>query len=82
MQEQLEIKKKDEEEALIKHRQEKKDAYIKYLRNNMYDKYEEAKRQKKESSSEIKPMGKWKKKSAEKEENDNQLQALDLEVKV
>lgn len=48
----------------------------------MYDKYEEAKRQKKEASSEIKPMGKWKKKSAEKEENDNQLQALDLEVKV
>lgn len=67
---------------MIRHKQEKKDAYIKYLRNNMYDKYEEAKRQKKEASSEIKPMGKWKKKSAEKEENDNQLQALDLEVKV
>ena len=56
---------------MIKHKQEKKDAYIKYLRNNMYDKYEEAKRQKKEASSEIKPMGKWKKKSAEKEDSDN-----------
>ncbi len=32
----------------------------------MYDKYEEAKRKKKESESEIKPLGKWKKKSAEK----------------
>jgi hypothetical protein len=45
------MKKKGEEEALIRHKQEKKDAYIKYLRNNMYDKYEEAKRIKKEASN-------------------------------
>lgn len=80
MLEQEEQKKKNEQEALSKHKQEKKDAYIKYLRNNIYDKYEEEKRKKKETAVQIKPMAKWKKKSAEKEEDNQQLDALDLNV--
>ena len=75
MLEQEEQKKKNEQEALSKHKQEKKDAYIKYLRNNIYDKYEEEKR-KKETAVQIKPMAKWKKKSAEKEEDYQQLDAF------
>ena len=80
MLEQEEQKKKNEQEALSKHKQEKKDAYIKYLRNNIYDKYEEEKRKKKETAVQIKPMAKWKKKSAQKEEDNQQLDALDLNV--
>ena len=80
MLEQEEQKKKNEQEALSKHKQEKKDAYIKYLRNNIYDKYEDEKRKKKETAVQIKPMAKWKKKSAEKEEDNQQLDALDLNV--
>lgn len=80
MLEQEEQKKKNEQEALSKHKQEKKDAYIKYLRNNIYDKYEEEKRKKKETAVQIKPMAKWKKKSAEKQEDNQQLDALDLNV--
>jgi hypothetical protein len=44
----------------------------------MHDKYEDLKRRKKEDTNEIKPMSKWKKKSAEKDH----LDALDLEVNV
>ncbi len=51
---------------MVKHKQKKKDAYIKYLRSNMHDKYEEMKIKKKEQDPEIKPMSKWKKKSADK----------------
>jgi hypothetical protein len=53
---------------LTRHKQEKKQAYIKYLRSNMHDKYEEAKRHKKEQEVEIKPTAKWKKRSNEKED--------------
>ncbi len=66
--EQEELKRKDEEEALVRHKQEKKDAYVKYLRNNIYDKYEDVKRKKKEESSEIKPTAKWKKRTPEKQQ--------------
>jgi hypothetical protein len=46
----------------------------------MHDKYEDAKRKQKEEEEEVKPRGKWRKKSAEKDEG-QQLQALDLEVR-
>lgn len=77
-----ETKRKNEEEALTKHKQEKKDAYIKYLRNNIHDKYEDLKKRKKEEEPEIKRISKWKKRTAEKEEDCQALEALDLDVKV
>ena len=39
----------------------------------MHDKYEDMKRRKKQQEPEIKPMTKWKKKSAEKEKENQHL---------
>ncbi len=74
--------KKDNDEALLKHKQHKKEAYIKYLRNNLHDKYEDAKKKQKEEVAEIKPKG-WKKKNEEIEGDDcQQLRALDLDIQI
>jgi hypothetical protein len=64
---------------LIRHKQEKKHAYIKYLRSNMHDKYEDAKRHKKEQEAEIKPTAKWKKRSNEKEDKEDREEEREQE---
>ena len=70
LQEQEDQARRSGEAALSRHKQEKKDAYVKYLKGsggpNMHDKYEDMKRKKKAEQVEIKPTGKWRKRNEEK----------------
>ena len=56
-------------EALTKHKQQKKDAYIRYLRSNMHDQHQERQRMQKENM-EVRSNAKWKKKSSPQKDKD------------